>query len=487
MRLIAPLILLTLLVLAIQLPPLRLKGSGLMLLVFNLLFLLTVLDITAIIYLGIFLAISYIVLLVARTWASSSIIVPLGALVFMFVIFKRYEFLPCQALLSRIPAILGLSFIIFRNVNLLYEVRDRDELPSPLLFLNYTLSMFTFLSGPIQRYRAFKEDLSGWQFFTITRRIIETSTNRFLNGVIKVIFIAPPFRTLQLLCWGAVHRATVPGLAIVDHVMAFSQIRVPLAYGAACVLYVVFLYFNFSGYTDIVIALGRMAGFNLPENFDRPFKAESFLDFWNRWHISLSVWFRDYCFTPILKWMLTLGWRDAIISTLPAYFVCFGLLGIWHGRTWPFVLCGLMFSVAAVVNQAYRSFLLRSRSWSRHYRTISSRRLYGAIASSLTFVYVALAIQGFWLTGPEMAASWSAMTGRSALLGSAVLVASLACGFYVTRAAHGVPWIAGKVGRITYLIRDHRSALTLFAKALIIFCWLSAGSSEVPDFAYRGF
>src|SRR5205085_2944886 len=92
-------------------------------------------------------------------------------------------------------------------------------------------------------------------------------------------------------------------------------------FGLAAFCYLIFLYLNFSGYTDMMIGLGRLLGFCLPENFDKPFAATSFLDFWKRWHISLSLWFRDYCFTPILKRMIKAGIKDPAVATLPAYFI----------------------------------------------------------------------------------------------------------------------------------------------------------------------
>ena len=89
-----------------------------------------------------------------------------------------------------------------------------------------------------------------------------------------------------------------------------------------------------------------MAGFKLPENFDHPFSSESFLDFWSRLHISLSVWFRDYCFTPILKAMIKVGVKNAVLATFSCLLhLLWTSWGLGNGRTWPFLLRGLMFAV----------------------------------------------------------------------------------------------------------------------------------------------
>ena len=483
------LILMTIPLLATQALPARIKLPGIILFTFNLLFLLLILDFPAFLYLGLFLGASYGILLATRKYRHAPFLLPVAILVLMFAVFKRYEFLPFQLSLRSVPEILGLSFAIFRVIAVLFEVHDRSEVPSPLFFLNYTVSMFTFLSGPIQRYRIFKEDMARWSSFVVSDEIMAGSLNRLFNGIIKVVFVAPPFHALQLFFWKAAHITTPIGRLeiLVNAAMGHDNMKLALGYGLACFFYLPFLYFNFAGYTDIVIALGRMAGFDLPENFDCPFHSESFLDFWNRWHISLSLWFRDYCFTPTLKEMLKRRVKDPIVATLPAYFICFGLLGLWHGRTWPFMLCGLMFSVASMVNYAYRSLLLRSPLLSTDYKRISGGRLYLSVSSRLTLFYIGLAVAGFWLTGPEMLAAWSAMTAEGTSFAFTAIVVCLACVLYTVRLAYESQLVMRLSKGLVYLSRDWDSAFVLGAKTFIILCWFFVISSNVPDFVYKGF
>ena len=106
----------------------------------------------------------------------------------------------------------------------------------------------------------------------------------------------------------------------------------------------VFLYSNFSGYIDIVIALARLMRVRLPENFDRPFSASSVLDFWNRWHITLSNWLKTYVYNPLLMALMR---RILILIVEPflgvfSFFVTFFLIGLWHGRTSEFVFFGVL-------------------------------------------------------------------------------------------------------------------------------------------------
>jgi alginate O-acetyltransferase complex protein AlgI len=486
---VAVLMFLTTLLLGVQAMPVRVKKSAGLMFALNFLFLTIILDKTSLFCLSVFIFLSYFIVLMTWNFKRSPVSISVVLLILIFIFFKKYEFLPFESVWRRFPEIAGLSFIIFRVLTVLFEVRDRDERPAMLMFLNYTLSMFTFLSGPIQRYKGFKEDLAGRSSFVVSDEIMSSSLNRLFNGIIKVVLIAPPLQSLQLFFWESANRQAPFGRLqiMVDRLMSHGHVKIALGYGIACLLYLPFLYFNFSGYTDIVIALGRMAGFSLPENFDHPFSAQSFLDFWSRWHISLSVWFRDYCFTPILKVMIKRGVKNAVLATLPAYFICFGLIGLWHGRTWPFLLCGFMFAVAAVVNHEYRSFLLKSPALSDGYKNLSGARLYGAVSSSLTVFYIALAVVGLWLPGEDMRAAWSLMTAQSAFFGSVLIMGAVACGLFVVRLAYDTPWVARMSGGLAYLLRDHHSHFIVGAKVFVVICWFFVVSSNVPDFVYQGF
>ena len=208
-----------------------------------------------------------------------------------------------------IPELLGLSYIIFRVLSVILSVQDTGRLPGLVPYLNYCLSMFTFLSGPIQRYRDFDEDIVRRRTFRLGEGELSLGLNRILNGVLKVVYLAPVIQGLQEFFMTAREPGNFaiirgPRSAIFHGPLDFSGTFAPsLGFGLAALSYLVFLYFNFSGYTDIVIGLGRLVGFRLPENFYKPFSSTNFLEFWRRWHISLSLWFRDYCFSPILKRM----------------------------------------------------------------------------------------------------------------------------------------------------------------------------------------
>jgi alginate O-acetyltransferase complex protein AlgI len=455
----------------------RVSESDTILLTFNLTFLLLILERGALLYLGLFLTISYLILLTARRFSKVPFSLCVLSIVLLFAIFKKYQFLPIELLTSVIPDIAGLSFVIFRVIALLFEAKDRRNVPAITEYLNYTISMFTFVSGPIQRYSRFTDDQRRRKTFVLDDDVLLACLNRVFSGAIKVTLIGPVVQGLQLSLWESLPSAS---LTVVQRISTAAH------YGLACIAFLVFLYFNFSGYTDIVIGLGRMIGFNLPENFDHPLRSTSFLDFWNRWHISLSTWFRDYCFTPVLKKMITLRIRNVVIATAPAYFISFGLIGIWHGRTWPFLLCGMMFAFAAVVNHSYHVLFTKSACPPFH-RIVASKRLRASISSSLTLIYISIAISGLWMPGAAISAVWASFTLASGLVGFSLIAVLMTFALYLARTFQERPACARIWERLVYLLEGCRPTGLVAAKLFLVLCWCFTASSNLPDIVYRVF
>jgi D-alanyl-lipoteichoic acid acyltransferase DltB (MBOAT superfamily) len=162
-------------------------------------------------------------------------------------------------------------------------------------------------------------------------------------------------------------------------------------------VYPFFLYSNFSGYIDIVIAIARLMRVRLPENFDRPFSASSFLDFWNRWHITLSTWLKTYVFNPLL---LVLMRRVSSVSIQPflgvlCFFVTFFLIGVWHGRTSEFVVFGVLQGGGVAVNKLWQLRLTNAMG-RNGYRELASSLIYIALGRGLTFSWFAFTLFWFW-------------------------------------------------------------------------------------------
>lgn len=427
---------------------------------FNIAFLAVMMDMVSIFWLIGFLASGYVLAWASKTWRRVHPAFLVAPALLSFAVFKKYEFLPLQQFYAQIPDILGLSYVVFRVLNVVLDARESGRKPSLLSYLNYCISMFTFMSGPIQRYRAFKEDMERRATFVINEKEVYQALARIMGGALKVVFLAAWTHKIQGFFMDVYEQKT--SVAVQDFfpswLDAIDGFLPAFSFGLTAVFYLVFLYFTFSGYTDMVIGLGRLSGFRLPENFNYPFAANSFLDFWTRWHISLSLWFRDYCFTPILKYMVKAGIRNPVTATLPAYFISFGLLGLWHGRTFPFILCGLMFAAASTANHLYR-VVLKNFLGKEKLAKINDSRIYQSLTASLSLLYISLSITGLWLPGDDFGAVWGSFSFAGDALSFCFLAILLSVNIYSGR------WI-WQQGRKIFLARRTGFVLERFNKPL---------------------
>ena len=212
---------------------------------------------------------------------------------------------------------LGLSFYIFQSISYLADIRRGEEpLKNPIHFGIYMTFFPKFLSGPLVRLKGFRRDLTG--AFPCSSDIME-GFERFLAGLCKKVILADQLGALTAITGTYRHL----GSTTVSCLWVTS------------VAYTLQLYFDFSGYTDIAIGLGRMLGFHLPENFRDPYCCRSLSDFWRRWHISLSSWFRDYVYIPLG------GSRRSAGKTVFNLLIVWVLTGMWHGSTVCFLPWGL--------------------------------------------------------------------------------------------------------------------------------------------------
>ncbi len=247
------------------------------------------------------------------------------SLTIAFVILKRYDFLRLVAgdtLISHALDLVGLSFIFFRQIHYVVDVKQGEIRDFDLIaYLCYQLNPFTLLAGPIQRFQRFSEDWAVLKPLPGNAHALRMIVLRLLLGVIKVVVLA------ELCLWLAFNPPGVEGLPA--QLMKFY-------------LFPAYVYFNFVGYCDIVIAGAALFGLRVPENFDRPYLARNMIDYWTRWHRTLSFWIRDYIFTPTYM-ALARSWpRLAPHLVFLCYFVALFLAGVWHGATWNFVIFGLL-------------------------------------------------------------------------------------------------------------------------------------------------
>ena len=213
---------------------------------------------------------------------------------------------------------IGISFFTFQALSYVIDVyrRDMPAQKNPTRLALYISFFPELLAGPILRYRA----MAG----QIARRSIDLSgfaagVRRFIVGLGKKVLIANTLATVADRIFSLAPAQFTPGLAWL---------------GILC--YTLQIYFDFSGYSDMAIGLGRMFGFEFMENFNYPYMSRSIKDFWRRWHISLSTWFRDYLYIPLG------GNRGTPFRTHINLIIVFLLCGLWHGANWTFLVWGTM-------------------------------------------------------------------------------------------------------------------------------------------------
>ena len=239
----------------------------------------------------------------------------------------------------RILLPIGISFFTFHAVSYVVDVyrRDATAQKSPVHAALYLLLFPQLIAGPIIRYRDIADQLATR---IVTLDDFAYGVRRFVIGLAKKVMIAN----------------VVAGPA--DKIFALTSGELSPAHawlGIAC--YTIQIYFDFSGYSDMAIGLGRMFGFRFPENFRWPYVADTVQEFWRRWHISLSSWFRDYLYVPLG------GNRVSPTRTYVNLVTVFFLCGLWHGASWNFVIWGL-YHGAFLVGERVTGLRSRTRSLS---------------------------------------------------------------------------------------------------------------------------
>lgn len=224
---------------------------------------------------------------------------------------------------NRLP--IGISFYTFQVLSYTIDVYRGDvrAQKDPIRLACY-ISMFPqLIAGPIVRYADIEPQLGHYQF---DRLRTEEGVRRFLLGLSKKVLLADRFGELVVL----------------TQTSSFPSVLMSWMYAIAFTLQI---YFDFSGYSDMAIGLGKILGFSFPENFQYPYISGSITEFWRRWHISLGSWFRDYVYIPMG------GNRVGIIRQLFNIIVVWALTGLWHGASWNFVLWGLLYAILLLIEK----------------------------------------------------------------------------------------------------------------------------------------
>jgi alginate O-acetyltransferase complex protein AlgI len=223
---------------------------------------------------------------------------------------------------------LGISFFTFQAISYLVDIY-RGETKSQKNPINLGLYIALFpqlIAGPIVRYKTIISDISSRQH---NAEFFAEGVERFVYGLAKKMLIANPLGLIADIIFG------LPAAETATHVVWL---------GVAC--YALQIYFDFSGYSDMAIGLGRMFGFRFLENFNYPYSSQSLQEFWRRWHISLSSWFRDYLYIPLG------GNRISPARTYVNLFTVFLLCGLWHGASLNFLVWGALHGAVLTLERA---------------------------------------------------------------------------------------------------------------------------------------
>ncbi len=239
---------------------------------------------------------------------------------------------------------IGISFFTFQTMSYSIDVyRGKVKAERNFLtFLTYVCMFPQLIAGPIVRYEDVSEELHNRR---ITLKGFNDGFRTFLNGLFKKVLIANNVGYLFSLI------STLP----------IGEISVLSAW-LAIICFTLQIYFDFSGYSDMAIGIGKMLGFNYPKNFDYPFVAKSITEFWRRWHITLSSWFKDYVYIPLG------GNKSNVIRNLLLVWL---LTGLWHGASWNFVIWGLYFGVLLILEKfVFKKYLDKVPNIIRHIVTM---------------------------------------------------------------------------------------------------------------------
>jgi len=261
---------------------------------------------------------------------------------------------------------LGVSYITFKSVQMILETRD-GLLKEKISFIElaYFLLFFpTVSSGPIDRWRRFQKDLhtipSGEEY------------QKLLLSGINYIFVG--FLYKFILAYLIYNYAIV---FLPDQ--TYNYLRPFQGQIAYMYAYSFYLFFDFAGYSAFAVGVSRIMGIQTPINFNRPFSSRNIKDFWSRWHMSLSFWFRDYVYMRFVFWMTKKKWiKNKYTISYIGFFLLFFLMGIWHGLEWHYIVYGL-----------YHAFLIISfdkfERWNKKHKRWPKNKWTHAIGMFITF------------------------------------------------------------------------------------------------------
>jgi len=239
--------------------------------------------------------------------------------------------------LQNIVLPIGISFYTFQILSYIIDLyRDKITVQKNILILSLYVVLFPqLIAGPIVRYETVEDELNNRK----------ENLNDFINGIKRFILGLSKKVIIS-------NNVAIIADFVFDNINVYSTEFGSVMTWLGAIAYTLQIYFDFSGYSDMAIGLGKIFGFHFLENFNYPYIATSITDFWRRWHISLSSWFRDYIYIPLggnrvkkLRWLFNL-------------LVVWTLTGLWHGASWNFVIWGLYYALLFIIEKLFLNKIL---------------------------------------------------------------------------------------------------------------------------------
>ncbi|WP_461226097.1 D-alanyl-lipoteichoic acid biosynthesis protein DltB [Lacticaseibacillus suihuaensis] len=276
---------------------------------------------------------------------------------------------PAVALHPSLLGFMGISYLTFKSVQVLMELRDGTmKTVAPVAFLRFLLFLPTISSGPIDRFRRFQKDYDAVPERGAYLEMLGRALHHILLGFLYKYILGYAFGTVML---PRVAQAAIAARGT-------GALTWPLL--GYMYTYSMYLFFDFAGYSLFAVGISLVMGIETPENFNKPFSAKNIKDFWNRWHMTLSFWFRDFIFMRvtffIMKHKLV---KNRIRVSQVAYLINFLIMGFWHGVTWYYIVYGLFHAAAIIINDYWLRFK------KKHRQTLPHNRWTQALAVFITF------------------------------------------------------------------------------------------------------
>lgn len=307
-----------------------------------------------------------------------------------FVYARSYSFLGVilpESLITSVFATAGLSFLFFKILHIVIDSAGGTLPRLPFWsYLAYCFNFTTFLLGPIQRYQHFESQWEGkTEAIPANVEAYLDAFNRVLRGMVKKFVVAE-----FVVAYALQSNSAIETMSLMD-----LQLSTYAFYA--------FLYFDFSGYCDIVIGVGCLMGVRPPENFNLPFLAANVSQYWLRVHESLTRWLTDYVFNPMYAWGLRSSWLGSrpLGSMIVAVMVTMLVTGLWHGTTLSFVVFGLVHGVYLVLFRTYEHAVIKVGG-RKALRRLRSNRVWRVASILVTFHFTATAYIFFVLDTDQL-------------------------------------------------------------------------------------